>query len=107
MTFYIRIARVEEFSMGVQRFALSDGATQLTEGSESGGDGSHFVHKVATAKRGLRSRIGLETAASTPTEHHPQLLMATVIPTVDYASFVWSARPRRRSYNPFNASRRR
>jgi hypothetical protein len=29
---------------------------------------------------------------STTTEYHPHLLMATVIPTVDYASFVWSSR---------------
>jgi hypothetical protein len=32
MTFYIRIARVEGFSMGVQRFTLSDGATAVNEG---------------------------------------------------------------------------
>jgi hypothetical protein len=38
------------------------------------------------------SRTGLETAASTTTEHHLQLLTVTVIPTVDYAWFMWSAR---------------
>jgi ribonuclease HI len=49
-------------------------------------------HYARMAKRGLRAAMALKRLRALQPKTTRQLFMATVAPTVDYASFVWSAR---------------
>jgi len=49
-------------------------------------------HAARAAKRGLRAVLALKRLRALRPGTTRQLFMATVIPTVDYASFVWTAR---------------